>query len=109
MGSTCALTCDRGFSVDFGQGGGEIVCGPDGTWSEPSPCIANVCEPTAVLNSDYAGADSVVGATGDAVSVTCDNGYTALTSGAHGDAVATLQCQPDGLFTTMECVPQICD
>ena len=55
---------------------------------------ANACAPTEVANSDKADTGAIVGNTGDAVTVTCDNGYS-----GSGDST----CGTDGIFSTITC------
>ena len=58
-------------------------------------CIsANLCTPISVPNSDKSADGSITGNTYDAVSVTCDAGYT-----GSGDVI----CQADGTFTDLNC------
>ena len=56
--------------------------------------LANPCTATQVANSDKSGTDAITGVTGDAVTVTCNAGYS-----GSGDAT----CQALGTFSTITC------
>ena len=92
-GDAVLVTCDQGYT-----GGGVFVCQTTGFFNA-SQCDANPCYPTLIANSDRS-EDSVMGRTGDAVLVTCDQGYT-------GGGVFV--CQPNGYFNASECDPSPCE
>ena len=92
-GDTVVVTCDVGYS-----GGGNWICEVDGTFTG-SDCDPNVCLPTEVPNSNFSASGSIVGMTGDTVTVTCDVGYS-----GGGDWT----CGVDGTFTGSDCIPNVC-
>ena len=86
------------FNVIKDTMGEEAVCQPDGSFVAPA-CEAVECEPSQIRFSDHSTIGSVVGRTGDTVTVTCDEGYE-----GGGD----VQCTPEGRFTRAVCRPNPC-
>ena len=55
MGETVAVICDTGYS-----GSGTVTCGTDGQFGTLT-CVANICTPSQVLNSNKAATSSITG------------------------------------------------
>jgi hypothetical protein len=74
-GQTVAVTCDSGYS-----GSDDAVCTADSNAETATfvfaGCTAATCTATQVANSDFAAANSIMGATTATETVTCDTGYT---------------------------------
>jgi hypothetical protein len=92
-GTMVTVTCNDGYS-----GGGIWTCGMDGLFSGTG-CTANACSSTQVANSNYAGTDSINGATNDIIVVSCDTGY----SGG-----GNWTCGADGSFSGTGCTVNAC-
>jgi len=86
---SCQPACNTGYTVS-----GTSICASSGGTLTAATCVANPCAATIVLNSDKSTPGSLVGVTGDVISVVCDSGYT-------GDGDST--CLIDGKFSIVFC------
>ena len=94
-GDEITVSCKQGY-----VGGGIVTCQESGRFNtEVAQCIAIPCDATSVLYSDFADANSVTGATGTTVSITCDTGY----SGG-----GNIECLNTGQFEETTCTPNEC-
>lgn len=64
------------------------MCGYDGIFSTP-PCIANSCAAASVPNSNYSLLGSIVGSTGQTVSIQCNAGFYAVQDGSSAATATT--------------------
>ena len=108
------VTCDDGYTENTPSRVQTLKCDgstmtfrrvlTDGSLADVLECVPNTCTPTFHPNSNASQAGSIVGTTGDAVTVTCDVGYT-----NDGDTT-TIQTTCDGQsFSALEeCVPNTC-
>jgi hypothetical protein len=92
-GDEVDVTCDAGY-----PGGGTVTCLTTGSFSIVT-CDANTCPTTEVADSDKAATGSIMGVTGDVVSVTCDAGFS-----GGGTAI----CETDGTFTKSGTLATVC-
>ena len=88
-----AVSCDTGYS-----GGGNWLCKPSGIFAG-TVCTANECSPTEVSDSDKSHVGSVVGATRDVITVTCNAGFS-----GGGEWI----CEAGGSFIGMSCAGDAC-
>ena len=91
------IVCDNGFS-----GGGDVVCQTSNLFTDLTAvgCIALPCVHTDSPHSDKSHTGSISGKTTDAVTVTCDAGYT-------GSGIST--CGSNGQFNEIVCEAKSCD
>ena len=85
------ITCDEGYS-----GGGDVQCMPNGEFTTVT-CDPNPCTSTQVQHSDRAATGSVVGSTGDTVTIICDYGYCVKGNGCLFRSAEAI-CEVDGRF-----------
>ena len=91
------IVCDNGFS-----GGGDVVCQTSNLFTDLTAvgCIALPCVHTDSPHSDKSHTGSISGKTTDAVTVTCDAGYT-------GSGIS--KCGSNGQFNEIVCEAKSCD
>jgi len=94
IGSSVMVTCNAGY---FGSG--MVTCASSGAFSIRT-CVANSCASTQIANSNRAAIGSIMGSTGQSVTVFCDSGY----SGS-----ASVTCLSSGYFSSLVCSANSCD
>merc|ERR1712166_742882 len=94
-GDTTLVTCDTGCA---GTPTFTATCGTSGTFNAIT-CTAEACTTANVANSDKAsGTADITGSTGDAVTITCDAGYS-----GSGAGFPTATCGTGGTFNPLIC------
>merc|ERR1712166_1546736 len=99
-GDTTLVTCDTGYA---GTPTFTATCGTSGTFNAIT-CTAEACTAANVANSDKAsGTADITGSTGDAVTITCDAGYS-----GSGASFPTATCGTGGMFNVLICAANSC-
>ena len=88
------VTCDPGYT-----GGGDVTCQANSHFTHVT-CKPKPCKPTQVPHSDKSGQGFITGTFGQKVQVICDAGYRGS---------STVECQINGLFTSMTCAAESCE
>jgi hypothetical protein len=93
----CANTCNNGGVITGTFGSSTCACDCASTGYEGTDCSTKkTCNPAAVPNSNKKATGAITGVFNDTVTVTCDDGYTAV--------LAEATCEADGSFTLPSCV-----
>merc|ERR1712166_1231246 len=99
-GDTTLVTCETGYA---GTPTFTATCGTSGTFNAIT-CTAEACTTANVANSDKAsGTADITGSTGDAVTITCDAGYS-----GSGASFPTATCGTGGMFNVLICAANSC-
>ena len=95
------VTCDEGWSITgTTDRTGTAVCATDGNFNTLT-CSANSCATTEVAHSDKKVTASIIGTTGQTVTVNCDEGYA-------GTPTFTATCGVGGTFNDITCAAESC-